>query len=314
MKADDPVGRISNPAVEPGRIGNSVYAIREDPWIVRWSLTLFALGVITVLVIVPVVHVFAQALADGLGVYWDQLLASRETRHAILLTLIVAPIAVVFNTIFGVAAAWAIARFRFPGRTLLITLIDLPFAISPVVAGLVFVLLFGANGFFGGVVEATGIRVINALPGLILATAFVTFPFVARELIPILEAIGPEEELAALSLGARAPQIFWHVTLPNIKWGLLYGVILCNARAMGEFGAVYVVSGHIPGRTLTIPLEVERLFQGFGTMPAAFALASLLTLLGLVTLLAKTLLERKVRDDLVTSNANHESTKDENTK
>ena len=314
MKADDPVGRISNPAVEPGRIGNSAYAAREDPWIVRWSLTLFALGVITVLVIVPVVHVFAQALADGLGVYWDQLLASRETRHAILLTLIVAPIAVVFNTIFGVAAAWAIARFRFPGRTMLITLIDLPFAISPVVAGLVFVLLFGANGFFGGVVEATGIRVINALPGLILATAFVTFPFVARELIPILEAIGPEEELAALSLGARAPQIFWHVTLPNIRWGLLYGVILCNARAMGEFGAVYVVSGHIPGRTLTIPLEVERLFQGFGTMPAAFALASLLTLLGLVTLLAKTLLERKVRDDLVTSNANHESTKDENTK
>jgi len=207
MKADDPVGRISNPAVEPGRIGNSAYATREDPWIVRWSLTLFALGVITVLVIVPVVHVFAQALADGLGVYWDQLLASRETRHAILLTLIVAPIAVIFNTIFGVAAAWAIARFRFPGRTMLITLIDLPFAISPVVAGLVFVLLFGANGFFGGVVEATGIRVINALPGLILATAFVTFPFVARELIPILEAIGPEEELAALSLGAGAADL-----------------------------------------------------------------------------------------------------------
>ena len=273
---------------------------RQDPWLVRWSLTLFAVGVISLLVIVPVVHVFAQALADGVGVYWDLLVASRETRHAIMLTLIVAPIAVVFNTIFGVAAAWAIARFRFPGRTLLITLIDLPFAISPVVAGLVFVLLFGANGLFGGAVEATGIRIINATPGLILATAFVTFPFVARELIPILEAIGPEEELAALSLGARARQIFWHVTLPNIKWGLLYGVILCTARAMGEFGAVYVVSGHIPGRTLTIPLEVERLFQGFGTMPAAFALASLLTLLGLVTLLAMTLLERKVRAEVTT--------------
>ena len=270
---------------------------REDPWLVRWGLTLLALAVITVLVIVPVVHVFAQALADGPGVYWNLLVSSRETRHAILLTLIVAPTAVVFNTVFGVAAAWAIARFRFPGRTLLITLIDLPFAISPVVAGLVFVLLFGANGLLGGVTQTLGVPVINALPGLILATAFVTFPFVARELIPILEAIGPDEELAALSLGARGPQIFWHVTIPNIKWGLLYGVVLCNARAMGEFGAVYVVSGHIPGRTLTIPLEVERLFQGFGTLPAAFALASLLTLLGLVTLLIKTLLERKVRDE-----------------
>src|SRR5205807_1353785 len=176
----------------------------------------------------------------------------------------------------------------------LTTLIDLPFSVSPVVAGLVFVLLFGLQGFFGPWLRDNGIKIIFATPGLILATAFVTFPFVARELIPILEAIGPDEELAALSLGARAPQILWHVTLPNIKWGLLYGVILCNARAMGEFGAVYVVSGHIPGRTLTIPLEVERLFQGFGTMPAAFALASLLTLLGLVTLLAKTLLEREV--------------------
>jgi sulfate transport system permease protein len=271
---------------------------REDPWLVRWGLTLVALGAITVLVIVPVVHVFAQALANGPGIYWTQLLGSRETRHAIVLTLTVAPLAVLFNTVFGVAAAWAIARFRFPGRTLLVTLIDLPFAISPVVAGLMFVLLFGANGLLGGVVDRWGIPVINATPGLILATAFVTFPFVARELIPIMEAIGPEEELAALSLGGRAWQIFWYVTLPNIKWGLLYGIVLCNARAMGEFGAVYVVSGHIPGRTLTIPLEVERLFQSYRGVPAAFALASLLTVLGLVTLVVKTLLERKARAEV----------------
>jgi sulfate transport system permease protein len=265
----------------------------KDNAAIRWGLTVLALAVITVLVIVPVIHVFAQALADGPGVYL-QLFTSRETRHAMLLTLLVAPLAVLSNTIFGVTAAWAIARFRFPGRTLLITLIDLPFAVSPVVAGLLFVLLFGAHGLFGGVIESLGMPVINATPGLILATAFVTFPFVARELIPVMEALGPEEELAALSLGARAWQIFWYVTLPNIKWGLLYGVVLCNARAMGEFGAVYVVSGHIPGRTLTIPLEVERLFQSFGGMPSAFALASLLTLLGLVTLLVKTLLERRL--------------------
>jgi sulfate/thiosulfate transport system permease protein len=283
-------------ASSPTRLG------QQDHGLIRWGLTLLALAVITVLVIVPVVHVFSQALADGPGVYWNTLLSSRETRSAIMLTLTVAPLAVLFNTVFGVAAAWAIARFRFPGRTLLITLIDLPFAVSPVVAGLVFVLLFGANGVFGDVIEWLGMPIINATPGLILATAFVTFPFVARELIPIMEAIGPEEELAALSLGASARQIFWHVTVPNIKWGLLYGVVLCNARAMGEFGAVYVVSGHIPGRTLTIPLEVERLFQSFGGMPAAFALASLLTLLGLVTLLIKTLLERQVKQDVATAN------------
>jgi len=281
-------------ASSPTRLG------QQDHWLIRWGLTLLALAVITVLVIVPVVHVFAQALAAGPGVYWN-LFSSRETRSAIVLTLTVAPLAVLFNTVFGVAAAWAIARFRFPGRTLLVTLIDLPFAVSPVVAGLVFVLLFGANGVFGDVIEWLGMPVINATPGLILATAFVTFPFVARELIPIMEAIGPDEELAALSLGASARQIFWHVTVPNIKWGLLYGVVLCNARAMGEFGAVYVVSGHIPGRTLTIPLEVERLFQSFGGMPAAFALASLLTLLGLVTLLIKTLLERQVQQEIATA-------------
>jgi sulfate transport system permease protein len=209
------------------------------------------------------------------------------------LTLIVAAAAVLLNTVFGVAAAWAIARFRFPGRTLLITLIDLPFSVSPVVAGLVFVLLFGLQGYFGSWLRDHGVQIIFATPGIILVTTFVTFPFVARELIPVLEALGPDEELAALSLGAKPWQIFWHVTLPNIKWGLLYGVILCNARAMGEFGAVYVVSGRIAGQTDTMPLRVEKLFQEYNT-PASFALASLLTLLALVTLAVKTALERKV--------------------
>jgi sulfate transport system permease protein len=267
---------------------------REDHPLVRWTLTLAAVAVIGVLVIVPVVHVFAQALAKGVRVYWENLAADANTRQAILLTLTVAPIAVAANLLFGVAAAWAIARFRFRGRTLLITLIDLPFAVSPVVAGLVFVLLFGMQGYFGPWLRDHGVRIIFATPGLILATAFVTFPFVARELIPVMEAIGPEEELAALSLGASGWQIFWRVTLPNVKWGILYGVILCNARAMGEFGAVYVVSGHIAGQTDTLPLRVEKLFQEYNT-PGSFAVASVLTLLALVTLVLKVALERKDR-------------------
>jgi sulfate transport system permease protein len=265
---------------------------QHDPWAVRWSLTLLAVALLVVLVVVPVVNVFAQALAHGVGVYWNNLVASPETRHAIMLTLTVAPLAVALNLVFGVAAAWAIARFRFPGRTLLTTLIDLPFSVSPVVAGLVFVLLFGLQGYFGPWLHEHGVRIIFAWPGLVLATTFVTFPFVARELIPVLEALGPDEELAALSLGARPWQIFWWVTLPNVKWGLLYGVILCNARAMGEFGAVYVVSGRIGGRTDTMPLRVEKLFQEYNT-PAAFAVASVLTLLALVTLVLKAGLERK---------------------
>jgi sulfate/thiosulfate transport system permease protein len=265
----------------------------QDPAFVRWGLTLLALGLIGVLIVVPVANVFAQALANGPAAYWSNLAGSAETLHAIRLTLIVAAAAVLLNTVFGVAAAWAIARFRFPGRTLLITLIDLPFSVSPVVAGLVFVLLFGLQGYFGSWLRDHGVQIIFATPGIILVTTFVTFPFVARELIPVLEALGPEEELAALSLGAKPWQIFWHVTLPNIKWGLLYGVILCNARAMGEFGAVYVVSGRIAGQTDTMPLRVEKLFQEYNT-PASFALASLLTLLALVTLAVKTALERKV--------------------
>jgi sulfate transport system permease protein len=266
---------------------------QRDPWWVRVGLTALAIAALTVLVIVPVVNVFAQALAGGVSAYFQALVADPATRHAILLTLTVAPIAVLSNTIFGIAAAWAIARFRFPGRTLLTTLIDLPFSVSPVVAGLVIVLIFGLQGFFGTWLQEHGIRVIFATPGLILATIFVTFPFVARELLPILEAVGPEEELAALSLGAGPWQIFRRVTLPNIKWGLLYGIILCNARAMGEFGAVYVVSGRISGQTDTMPLRVEKLFQEYNS-PASFALASLLTLLALVTLLVNTLLERNL--------------------
>lgn len=265
---------------------------QEDHPLVRWALTLAAVVVIGVLVIVPVAHVFAQALAKGVQVYWENLAGDANTRHAILLTLTVAPVAVVANLVFGVAAAWAIARFRFPGRTLLITLIDLPFAVSPVVAGLMFVLLFGMQGYFGPWLRDHGVQIIFATPGLILATAFVTFPFVARELIPVMEAIGPEEELAAVTLGASGWQMFWRVTLPNIKWGMLYAVILCNARAMGEFGAVYVVSGHIAGRTDTLPLRVEKLFQEYNT-PGSFAVASVLTLLALVTLVLKVALEGK---------------------
>ncbi|HEV8061804.1 MAG TPA: sulfate ABC transporter permease subunit, partial [Gemmataceae bacterium] len=210
------------------------------------------------------------------------------------LTVVIAPAAVAMNVVFGIAAAWVIARFRFPGRLLLTTLIDLPFSVSPVVAGLVFVLLFGLQGSFGDWLRAHGYQILFAPPGLLLVTAFVTVPFVARELIPVLEAIGPEEDLAALSLGATGWQMFWRVTLPNMRWGLIYGVILCNARAMGEFGAVYVVSGHITGQTDTMPLRVEKLFQEYNT-PAAFAVASVLTVLALVTLALKVFVEGQAR-------------------
>jgi sulfate transport system permease protein len=267
----------------------------RDPWPARWGLTLAALAVLGFLVVLPVANVFAMALADGPGPYLRQLLDDRDTRHAILLTLVVAPAAVVANLVFGLAASWAIARFRFPGRTLLLTLIDLPFSVSPVVAGLVFVLVFGRQGYLGPWLQQHGIRVIFATPGLILVTAFVTFPFVARELVPVLEAVGPDEEVAARSLGASGWQMFWRVTLPNIKWGVLYGVILCSARAMGEFGAVYVVSGHIAGRTDTMPLRVEKLFQEYRTA-GAFAVASVLTAVALTTLALKALFEHYDRD------------------
>jgi len=267
---------------------------QEDPWLVKWGLIAAAVGIVGLLVIVPVISVFYQALAKGPQVYWDNLVADRDTRHAIGLTLTVAPVAVAANLVFGVAAAWAIARFRFPGRTLLTTLIDLPFSVSPVVAGLIFVLIFGLQGYLGPWLREHNVKIIFATPGLILVTSFVTLPFVARELIPVMEAIGAEEEVAAVSLGANGWEMFWRVTLPNVKWGLLYGVILCNARAMGEFGAVYVVSGHIAGQTDTMPLRVEKLFQEYNT-PGSFAVASLLTLLAVATLVIKVALERKAR-------------------
>ena len=271
-------------------------ARRQDPLWVRITLTAIALVAMTVLVVVPVISVFAEALADGVGAYWTNLTADADTRHSVLLTLTVAPLAVLCNLVFGVAAAWAITRFRFPGRTLLVTVIDVPFSVSPVVAGLMFVILFAGWGVFGPWLEAHGLRVLFTVPGLVLVTTFVTLPFVARELIPVMEAIGPDEEYAALSLGANGRQIFWRVTLPNIKWGLLYGVILCNARAMGEFGAVYVVSGRIAGETCTMPLQVEVLFQDFNS-PAAFALASVLTMLAVVTLLLKVWVEGRKKED-----------------
>jgi len=264
---------------------------------VRVALIAAALGVIGVLIVIPLVDVFVEAFGRGLGAYWQTLTGDADTQAAIRLTLTVAPIALALNLIFGIAAAWAISRFRFPGRTLLTALIDLPFSVSPVVAGLIFVLIFGLQGYLGPWLRAHDWRIIFATPGLVLATTFVTFPFIARELIPLMEAIGADEEIAAASLGASGWQLFRRVTLPNIKWGLVYGIILCNARAMGEFGAVYVVSGHITGRTDTMPLRVEKLFQEYNT-PGAFAVASLLASLALVTLAVKTALEWKTRRDL----------------
>src|SRR5512143_1724969 len=275
----------------------AVRRAQEDPLLVQWTLIAVALAVVGILVLVPMVNVFYEALANGPGAYWNALVADPDTLAAIRLTLIVAPTAVLLNVVFGLAAAWAIARFRFRGRTIFTALVDLPFAVSPVVAGLSLMLIFGLQGLLGGWLREHDLKVVFATPGLILATAFVTFPFVARELLPVMEAIGADEEIAGVSLGARGWQIFRRITLPNIKYGLLYGVILCNARAMGEFGAVYVVSGHIAGQTDTLPLRVEKLFQEYN-MSSAFAAASLLSSLALVTLAVKTALEWKTRRDL----------------
>jgi len=269
----------------------------EDPPWVRRLLIGAAIAVMMFLVVIPLVVVFVEAFSAGLRVYWDNLVHDRDTLHSIKLTLMVAPVAVLLNLIFGIAGAWAIARFRFPGRAFLTSLIDMPFTVSPVVVGLFLLLLFGLQGIFGPWLREHDVKIVFAYPGLVLATIFVTFPVIARELIPLMEALGSEEEVAAVSLGARSWQLFRLVTLPNIKWGLLYGVILCNARAMGEFGAVYVVSGHIAGKTDTMPLRVEKLFQEYN-MPGAFAVASVLALLALVTLLVKTTLEWKTRREL----------------
>jgi|SRR5688572_24677637 sulfate transport system permease protein len=277
------------------------YALaHEDPPLVRLALIAAAVAVMAFLVLIPLVNVFVEALAEGFGVYWRNLVDDPDTLHSIKLTLMVAPVAVVLNLVFGVAAAWAIARFRFPGRAVLTAVIDMPFAVSPVVVGLFLLLLFGRQGFFGPWLADHGVQIVFAWPGLVLATCFVTFPVIARELIPLMEEIGAEEEIAAVSLGARGWQLFRMVTLPNIKWGLLYGLILCNARAMGEFGAVFVVSGHIAGKTDTMPLRVEKLFQEYN-MPGSFAVSSVLAMLALVTLLAKTALEWKTRQDLAAS-------------
>lgn len=269
---------------------------RQDPWIVRIGLITAAVLSIGLLIVLPIVNVFFQAFEKGVSSYFSNLYSDPDTRHAIMLTLIVAPISVALNTVFGVAAAWTISRFRFWGRGLLITLIDLPFSVSPVVVGLSFVLLFGLQGYFGVWLKDHHIKILFALPGLVLATTFVTLPFVARELIPVMEAQGADEEIAATSLGASGWQTFWWVTFPNIRSGLMYGIILCNARAMGEFGAVYVVSGHIAGQTDTMPLRVEKLFQEYNNS-GSFAVASLLSVVALGTLFLKTLLERRIQSE-----------------
>jgi len=255
----------------------------------RLLLIVLALGFLTLFVALPLIVVFVQSLAKGFGAYLAAI-SNPMAWSAIKLTLLVALIAVPLNVVFGLTAAWAIAKFEFRGKSTLITLIDLPFAVSPVIAGLVFILLFGAHGWFGPFLHAHNLRIVFALPGIVLATVFVTFPFVARELIPVMQAQGKDDEETALSLGATGWQTFLRVTLPNIRWGLLYGILLCNARAMGEFGAVSVVSGHIRGLTNTMPLHVEILYNEYN-YTAAFAVASLLALLALATLAGKSILE-----------------------
>ncbi len=263
----------------------------SEPAAVRWALIGAALAFLALFLVLPLVAVLAEALRPGVRAFLAAV-AEPEALAAVRLTLLTVGIALPLNVLFGLAAAWAIARFEFPGRSLLLTLIDLPFAVSPVVSGLVYVLVFGAQGLFGPWLADHDIHVIFAVPGIVLATMFVTSPFVARELIPLMTAQGPEEEQASMVLGANGWQTFCNVTLPNIRWGLLYGVIILNARAMGEFGAVSVVSGHIRGVTNTIPLHVEILYNEYQT-GAAFAVASLLTLLALVTLVVKTVADRK---------------------
>ncbi|HEX5361236.1 MAG TPA: sulfate ABC transporter permease subunit CysW [Fluviicoccus sp.] len=266
-------------------------ATREAPW-VRYTLLALGLGFFALFLLLPLVAVFTEALRKGWEVYIAALTES-DAVSAVLLTLTAAVIAVPLNLVFGVAAAWAIAKHDFRGKQLLITFIDLPFSVSPVVAGLIYVLLFGSQGWFGPWLQAHDIKIVFAVPGIVLATVFVTFPFVARELIPLMQAQGTEEEEAAITLGASGFVTFWRVTLPNIKWGIIYGVILCNARAMGEFGAVSVVSGHIRGQTNTIPLQVEILYNEYN-FAAAFAVASLLALLALLTMVIKVFIEWQV--------------------
>ena len=279
------------------RVEKSQRGSEESPF-AKWALIGIALGFVFIFLLLPLINVFYQAFSHGVRAYVDAI-KDPDSMAAIKLTLLVSAISVPCNVIFGLAAAWAIAKFDFPGKPYLLTIIDLPFAISPVVAGLMFVVLFGRQGYLGDWLDARDIKIIFAAPGIVIATMFITFPFVARELIPVMQAQGTEQEQASLTLGANGWQTFWHVTLPSVKWGLLYGVILCNARAMGEFGAVSVVSGHISGKTDTLPLRVEKLYQGSGAAAgaAAFSVASLLAILALLTLVIKSYLEWKTERD-----------------
>ena len=292
------ISRLGGPGAPSAQLQAAQFphdATGESRW-VRYGLITVAVLFLGLFLFIPLASVFYEALRKGVDTYLAALIEP-DAVSAIKLTLTVAAIAVPLNVVFGVAAAWAIAKFDFRGKNLLITLIDLPFSVSPVISGLVFVLLFGAQGFFGPWLQSHGLQILFAFPGIALATVFVTFPFVARALIPLMQEQGTQEEEAAISLGASGLQTFFRVTLPNIKWGVLYGVLLCNARAMGEFGAVSVVSGHIRGETNTMPLLVEILYNEY-QMVASFAIASLLAMLALITLVAKTILERNIDEDL----------------
>jgi sulfate transport system permease protein len=268
----------------------------DDPLWLKLLLGATAFGFIAIMLVLPLVLVFREAFAQGLSAFWNAI-TEPDSLAAVRLSLMAAAIAVPLNTVFGISAAWAIAKFDFPGKTFLVTLIDLPFSVSPVVSGLIYVLVFGAQGWFGASLADHDIRILFALPGIVLATVFVTFPFVARELIPLMMDQGRDEEEAAATLGASGFSTFLRVTLPNIKWGLLYGILLCNARALGEFGAVSVVSGHIRGVTNTMPLHIELLYNNYDYV-GAFAVAALLAMLGLITLALKSLLEWRYADEL----------------
>jgi sulfate transport system permease protein len=289
-------GEIMSAPIKTYNAKNNGNRGTTEPAVVRWMLIALALGFLALFLFIPLAAVFSQAFEKGLSFYLAAL-KEQDTVAAIKLTLLVAFVAVPLNLVFGVAASWAVAKFSFPGKNLLITLIDLPFSVSPVISGLIYVLIFGRQGWLGPWLETHDIRIIFAAPGIILATIFVTFPFIARELIPLMESQGRDEEEAAMVLGASGLQSFFRVTLPNIKWGIIYGVILCNARAMGEFGAVSVVSGHIRGTTNTVPLQVEILYNEYN-YTAAFAVASLLAFLALVTLVVKAIAEWKVQQQL----------------
>ena len=274
---------------------NSVTAV-GDSYVVKWTVIGIAMAFLGVFLFIPLTVVFVEAFSKGAGVYFESF-KNPDALAAIRLTLLTAAVAVPLNLVFGITAAWAITKFEFTGKSILTTLIDLPFAVSPVISGLIFVLLFGLQGWFGAFLAEHNIRIIFAVPGIVLATTFVTFPFVARELIPLMQSQGTEDEEAALVLGASGWRTLLKVTLPNVKWGLLYGVILCNARAMGEFGAVSVVSGHIRGQTNTMPLHIEILYNEYN-FAAAFAVASLLAFLAIVTLVLKSIVEWKSANDL----------------